>query len=125
MIWIKQFLRYMNAFIIVHASVTYYHWQGENEKHRTADLKEGYKVAFLKHFGSIVVTAPILPVVKFLKFITASCSEKIRNPCFRSHYNISDEILVYIATTGKDFQSAASDNHLLQSEYRKQFKFTK
>lgn len=34
MIWIKEFFEVMNMFIVMHTSVTYYHWKGANESAR-------------------------------------------------------------------------------------------
>lgn len=38
MIWLKEFFEVMNMFIVMHATVTYYNWQGADESERVADL---------------------------------------------------------------------------------------
>jgi len=38
MIWLKEFFEVMNMFIVMHATVTYYNWEGNVESDRVADL---------------------------------------------------------------------------------------
>jgi hypothetical protein len=124
MIWLKEFFEVMNMFIVMHATVTYYNWRGENESDRVADIAQAYNVAFKKHIGSIAIGAPILAFVGFLKMITMMVSEKVGNTFSSANSHLSDEVFAYIAVSGDSFCSSSSDNYVLQNKHQKQFSFT-
>lgn len=117
MVWLKEFLEVMNMFIVMHATVTYYNWEGSNESERVADLAQAYKVAFKKHIGSIAVGAPILAFVGFLRMITMAFSEKVGNTFASANSHLSDEVFAYIAVSGDNFCSSTSDNYVLQNKH--------
>ena len=117
MIWLKEFIKVVNMFIIMHATVTYYNWNGENEKKRVADLSEAYKVVFGKHIGSVAVGAPILAFIKIIKTVTMCISERVGNNFTNANSHLSEEVFAYIAVFGQNFCSSASDNFALQNKY--------
>jgi hypothetical protein len=118
MIWIKEFFKVMNMFIIMHATVTYYNWEGNNEKERVADLDEAYKVVFGKHFGSVAVGAPILAFVRLFKVIIGCINEGFGNSFANANAHLSEEVFAYIAVFGHNFCSSASENCVLQNKYQ-------
>lgn len=124
MVWLKEFFEVMNMFIVMHATVTYYNWEGDDESKRTAHIGEAYRVAFKKHIGSIAIGAPILAFVEFLKMITFAISEKVGNTFASTNSHLSDEVFAYIAVSGDNFCSSSSENYVLQNKHQKQFDFT-
>ena len=56
--------------------------------------------------------------------ITMLISEKIGNSFAGANSHLSDEVFAYIAVSGDNFCSSASDNYVLQNKHQKQFNFT-
>jgi len=68
LLWITSFIEYCGNFVVIVAASTYY-FNSSPEEEGEANVWQGFKWAYVNHFGSIAFASFIIAVIKFIKFV--------------------------------------------------------
>lgn len=74
LLWITSFVEYAGSFIVIVAASTYY-FNSNKDHEGDAEVWQGFKWAYVNHFGSIAMAAFIIAVIKFIKFVVMTIVE--------------------------------------------------
>jgi len=142
MLWLTAFFEYCSKFIVLASAATYY-FDSSATKEGDANVATGFKLALLKHTGSIAAGAFVIALVRFIKIVFYHIAQKLLKSsgdnavvkfavgCATCVLNCIEKICDYLneaafayqAVTGENFLTSAWEGFLLNLKHVVKFAF--